>query len=277
MRTLVIGSSGFLGRVVTERLRRVTSVLPTHCQNPVFPRSRTFDILKDDVSPLLEQTDAENTGVESVVFCAGFEQDSDADALEPAMAHLLRACGDRRFVYLSSDAVFTGDRGRYREDETPVPVTAYGRNLLVCETLVRDHCPNHLILRPSYIYGFSRGDLDPRLSRTLSAVRKGNEVRLFADMFKSPLGVLQVAEAVAALSMDAFTGTLHIAGPRLSVLEFHRAALAALGYPDAPLVGVPMPEGSGFQRDTTLDTGAWQRLSGTRVLTVAETLRAHTV
>lgn len=247
MSTLVVGSSGFLGRVVTEKLQAVAPVLPTHYQNPVFPNSRPFDILRDDPEPLLRD-------IETVIFCADVEQSTETFTIERAMTRLLAVCRNKRFIYLSSDAIFAGDRGLYCEDGAPEPVTAYGHTLLLCETLVRTCCLNHLIVRPSYIYGVSRGELDSRLTRTLNAVRAGATVSLFEDMYKSPLGVQQVAEAVVKLSQHPVKGTLHVAGPRLSVLEFHKAALAALGYDTRTLVGVPMPADSPFQRDTSLDT-----------------------
>lgn len=264
----MIGSSGFLGRVITERLQAVEHVVPTHFQNPIFADSFRLDLLTDDLEPVFE-----TFSIETVIHCAGIEQQAETGAVERAMRRLLAHCSSKRFVYLSSDAIFAGDRGLYQEDETPEPLTHYGRNLLHCETLVRDHCPDHLILRPSYIYGVSRGELDHRLTRTLNAVRANETVSLFEDMYKSPLGVQQVAEAVAALSRDTVTGTLHVAGPRLSVLEFHREAMRALGYDPLTLVGVAMPIASELQRDTSLDTSKWQRLSGMHVLSVAQTLQ----
>ena len=242
--------------------------MPTHYQNPVFPNSRSFDLLRDDPEPLLSD-------VETVIFCAGVEQSAEATPVESAMKRLLAGCHDKRFVYLSSDAIFAGDRGLYSEDETPEPVTAYGRTLLLCETLVRETCPNHLIVRPSYIYGFSRGKLDSRLTRTLNAVNGGATVSLFEDMYKSPLGVQQVAEAVVQLSQHEVTGTLHVAGARLSVLEFHKQALAALGHDTRALCGTPMPKASllQLQRDTSLDSSKWQKLSETRPLSIPETLQ----
>ena len=265
----MLGSSGFLGRVVTERLRKSRRVVPTHKTRRVFPDSLPYDIFSPGRSPLFSPE------ITTVVICADFESEA-ASAVEDALRRLLEQAQGKRVVYLSSDAIFSGERGLYSEDDVPEPRTPYGRNLLACETLVRERGADHLIIRPSYCYGFSHGQLDPRLARTRSALRAGETVSLFEDMYKSPLGVQQLAEAVASLNTSSLTGILHVAGPRMSVLEFHRAGMVALRQDSRKLVGTAMPESADVQRDTSLSASRWRALSGSGGLSVAETLRHET-
>lgn len=59
-----------------------------------------------------------------------------------------------RLVFLSTDYVFSGDRGYYREDETPSPVVHYGKTKWNAEQAVARELSRWAILRTSLVYGW---------------------------------------------------------------------------------------------------------------------------
>lgn len=263
---MVVGSSGFLGRQVMELLTPLVNVVPTHCYNRSFPTSIHYDFFKDDIRDTLNQLD-----VSIVIFTASVERKPTTN-FQASMDRFSSGCGDRRIIYVSSAAVFDGISGQYTEDDIPAPQSLYGRNLLLSEKLIREHCPNSCIIRPCYIYGYSNEKLDKRLSRTCKALSAGEEVLLFNDMYKSPLGVRQVAEAVIYLSLSEYIGILHVAGERLNVFDFHYQAMETLGVNTNNLRPCSMPSDGGFLKDTSLCSSHWQQLSGMKPLSVQETL-----
>ena len=264
---LVVGASGFLGRCIVDRLSPQTNVICTHCAHPYFPTSHRYDFFCDDIQELLETTEV------SIVIFAAMVEMSPPEEVRRAMTHFIQECHDRRLIYLSSDGIFDGEQGNYTEQDMTIPRTRYGKNLLTCETLIKEQCRDYCIIRPSYIYGFSCGELDKRLSRTRERIDADETVEIFDDMYKSPLGVEQVAEAVITFSFSKYLGTVHVAGERLSAFEFHQQAMRALGIDTANLKRGAMPIQPGFLRDTSLDSTLWQTLTGMQPLTVPETLR----
>ena len=62
-------------------------------------------------------------------------------------------------IHLSSDVVFDGTRGRYREEDEPAPVNSYGRSKAEAERLVAGAHPEATVVRTSLIYG--GGDARP--------------------------------------------------------------------------------------------------------------------
>ncbi len=267
--TLVIGSSGFLGRRVVPAIKARTSVLCTHHQRQIFSNSYPFNVFTDDIRPLLEKA-----YVTTVVFTAMVEMEA-SNKVRPAMKQFISACRDCRVVYLSSDGIFDGKRGNYTEGDTPTPCTQYGENLVFCETVIRDVCADYGIIRPSYIYGFSAGQLDPRLSRMRTRLERAEKIDVFDDMYKSPLGVCQVAEAVATITLSGYVGTLHVAGTRMSVSDFVQQAMKALGVDTSGLFRCSTPTKPGFLRDTSLNSSLWQTIFSTRPLSIQETLSVH--
>ena len=122
------------------------------------PDASPFNFWQDDVTPLLTKT-----GADTVIFTAAVETDAPTELLIGRAAQFCRACADRRVIYGSSDAVFDGLKGNYTENDPPAPTTLYGKNLVAVEKIVREHCPDACVVRPSYLYSFSVGKLDGRL------------------------------------------------------------------------------------------------------------------
>jgi dTDP-4-dehydrorhamnose reductase len=264
---LVVGSSGFLGWCIASGLSANTiDAVFTYCNTPYFPTSVRYDFFKDDISNILNITK-----VSTVIFTAMVEAKLPI-ALQTSMERFTCQCRDKRIVYLSSDGIFDGGKGWYSEGDIPAPCTRYGHNLLLCEQLIARNCSNFCIIRPSYIYGFFHEQLDKRLSHTRNALQIGEAVTLFEDMYKSPLGVQQVAEAIIELSRSDYIGIVHVAGERLSIFDFHSQAMKALGVDTSRLQSCSMPASGEFLRDTSLQTSLWQRLTGMKPLNVQETL-----
>ena len=188
------------------------------------------------------------------------------------MNRLLTFMPHHRFIYLSSDGIFSGSKGHYSEEDEPKPQTLYGRNLLTCESLIRQTLSNHSIIRPSYIYGWVNGRLDDRLSRVREKLLAGESVVGFHDVYKSPLGVKQLARAVVEVAASPFTGTLHVAGERTSVYDFYLQAMTALGVDADHLLAEAAPLSLTLPKDTSLDISKWTKLLGTTPASIRETL-----
>ena len=267
---LVVGASGFLGRAVTAELRQQNvSAYGTYCQQAVADFS--FNFWHDDVAPLLEQT-----GADTVIFAADVEPDAPTSELKERAVRFFGACASRRVVHLSSDAIFDGTKGNYRESDLPSSTTLYGKNLMELEPLVLSSCKNACIIRPSYLYGFSAGELDPRLSEVQRRLLAGEDVYYAQDMFKSPMEVGLAAKAVAKLALSNTTGTIHISGARTSVYDFYQGAMSVLGVPTETLHANTLPADTPITRDTSLDATLMTRLTGVRVLSVGKAFTAET-
>lgn len=152
-------------------------------------------------------------------FCCGLAPGSGADR-------------GNLVVYISSDAVFSGRDGPYNEQDEPDPDTEYGQRHVCAEKSVADHCPNHLIVRMSYLFANDRLEEDKRLSRLRQAAMADQEFRADRGLIKSPVSVEAAARQIAVAVASGQKGVLHIVAPPVSVYDYYVCGLAKLGLPD---------------------------------------------
>jgi dTDP-4-dehydrorhamnose reductase len=152
MRTLITGASGMTGAELARQARArgwdVTAL--------------THDDLDVAVLPSVE--DAIGRAHPDVVFNAAAYTAVDAaeDAAENAMAvngtgagnvALTARYNDALIVHISTDYVFSGASSvAYKPDDVVGPLNVYGESKLAGEIAVRDECPNHVIVRTSWVY-----------------------------------------------------------------------------------------------------------------------------
>jgi dTDP-4-dehydrorhamnose reductase len=254
MRIVVIGA-GYLGRwiakIYSESGDTVISTATTVANGFV-----SYDFFKDDFAEILKKLD-----VDTIIFAANVEKENDSRLLVQAARRFADAVATRRVVYISSDAIFDGKSGGYSEDDIPSPVTMYGKNLLAMEAMVAS-IPNHLIVRPSYLYGRDTAGLhDIRTNQMVEELGDKTEIFRFSDMYKSPMDVADVARLILTLEKRGIQGVVHVAGQRQSVYDFSVKQALRVGVDPARILPVLMPaDNPSLLRDTSLDTALLGKL-----------------
>jgi dTDP-4-dehydrorhamnose reductase len=115
-----------------------------------------------------------------------------------------RAVAGARLIHLSTDLVFDGRRGRYRERDATGPVSSYGRSKAEAERRVAAVHPEATIARTSLLYG------GPEPGPQELLARRGT--RFFVDEIRSPARVGDLAEALLELLPLELRGPLHLGG-----------------------------------------------------------------
>jgi dTDP-4-dehydrorhamnose reductase len=143
-------------------------------------------------------------GVDAVVHTAYVQGEGEWEVNVEGTAAVAAAARGLRFVHVSSDVVFDGTRGRYREEDPPAPVNSYGRSKAAAERTAMDIHGAPTIVRTSLIYGGSEPGPQERLAL--------QGTRFFVDEIRSPVQVTDLAMAIhGCLDMDIH-GALHLAG-----------------------------------------------------------------
>lgn len=149
-------------------------------------------------------------------------------------------CSDRDIpcVFISSDLVFDGTSAPYSEERQTSPLSLYGEQKVAAEQGMRQRHEKLVICRAPLMYGDAPPGAQSFVQPFIGAMCAGQELRLFADEFRTPACAASVAAGIL-LALRRPPGILHLGGrERISRFEFCRKLAAALGRPDAKLIPV---------------------------------------
>ena len=270
MRILITGSSGKLGCYLLDELRHqrhsVTAwsgisagqiagfdLIPVDLADP----SETASAFRDAKPDLVIHAAAES----SVANC--IEQPEKAARINVAGTDLLSqlaADSSARMLFVSTDMVFNGEQGDYRESAPISPLSAYGRSKAAAERAVRTR--EQLVVRISLLFGPALGSRESFFDHMLRSIRQQDAITLFSDEWRTPLSFRTAARALIAAGETDLCGTIHLGGPeKLSRLEMGQRLAAFLGASTDRLepvhsASVPTPEPR--PRDLSLNTSRWR-------------------
>ena len=279
MRILIIGASGFIGRYLSRRL----GATPGHevfctfrSRPPGEGRNHWFQVELTD--PVRVEKLFGAIQPEMVVHLAALADVGTAER-EPeraqainvaATAEIVRHCDwyGARLFFVSTEYVFDGSRGPYREDEPPHPTTQYGRTKLAAELEVARLGSRASVLRTSIVYGWPEPGQRNFVPWLIGRLRGGQTYAGGADVMRSPIYVEQLVEGIVELVEGAHTGALHsgayysgvhhVAGSDwVSMYDFARAVADAFSLnrdfvvPNAE--PTPNPDRLGLDSARTLD------------------------
>jgi dTDP-4-dehydrorhamnose reductase len=151
-----------------------------------------------------------------------------------ALAAGARSAG-ARFVYISTDAVFDGVSGGYREADPVTPSNWYARSKAAGEAAVLGEMPEALVLRVN-IYGWNLQPKSSLAEWVLSRLQSAQTVPGFTDTTFAPVLVNDLAEWILRLVELDRSGIYHVASSDwCSKYQFARE-IAAVFQLDASLV-----------------------------------------
>lgn len=175
----------------------------------------------------------------------------EINSLLPHRLALLCRTAGARLVHLSTDCVFSGRRGNYRESDQPDAEDLYGRTKLLGE-VSEPHC---ITLRTSMI--------GPELSRKTGLlewflVQRGQTVKGFTKAIFSGFPTSELARIVEQVLVDAPTvyGVYHVAAAPISKYDLLSLIRDRLRLP------VTIERDSTFECDRSLDASRFHRDTG---------------
>jgi len=226
MKILITGANGFLGYYLTEQLlEKKFSVIATgkgECRLP-FTHDKNFQYLSMDFTDPFSIHDVFENIKPDVVIHAGAMSKPDECEANQMLAYLVNVEGTVQllinaadiksfFIYLSTDFVFDGERGMYREDDIPAPVNYYGRTKLEAEEAVKEYEFDWAIVRTVLVYGKNHSGHNNILKIVKEKLEKGEEYNVVDDQLRTPTYVEDLAKGIVSIVEKKATGIFHLSG-----------------------------------------------------------------
>ncbi len=225
---LLTGANGLLGQ-------KLVALLHPHTSFELLATSRGAQRLSDQSLPYqsLDLCDAE-----AVAKClASFRPDyvihtaamTNVDACEldqaecwqqnvEAVSHLVQACETQKsfLLHLSTDFIFDGSAGPYREEALPSPISYYGESKAAAEKIVQESNLEWAIARTVLVYGLAE---DISRSNIILWVKKsleeGKKIQVVDDQWRTPTLAEDLAQGCLLIVEKHQKGIFNISGAEM--------------------------------------------------------------
>jgi dTDP-4-dehydrorhamnose reductase len=234
MKILITGSNGLLGQKIVRQLKKnkidFLATSKGDNRNPDCDQSNycSMDICSEaDIAKVFAEY------LPTHVIHTAAITNVDACELNPADCYETNVLATQKlfnqakemgahFQLLSTDFIFDGEKGNYKEDDQPNPLSVYAKSKVDAEQfLLNDQYNNYSIVRTIIVYGVANN-----LSRTnivcwaKEALSKGQEMRIIDDQFRAPTWADDLAWACIRICELNKVGIYHISGPEtMSIFE----------------------------------------------------------
>ncbi len=250
MKILVTGANGLLG----EKLTRLASergfkICRTDLENidaadyvrlNLTDRSAVLSLCRDFRPEAIVNLAA----LTDVDLCER-EKNAAVDVNANAAGYLAEAAQTvgAQMVQVSTDYVFDGDRGMYREDDASNPINQYGYSKLLGEKKVMSTAESWCIARTSVIFGWGRASRPNFATWVLSGLRAGKKLTVVTDQYASPTLNSNLAEMLLEIVERRLQGIYHTAG-RDRINRYNMAVKIAEVFSLDPALVLPVDSNS---------------------------------
>lgn len=226
MKFLITGSNGLLGQKIVKQL--VKNKIPFIAtskgenRNPDCPSQffQSLDItVQNEISEIIKTVSPTviiNTAAMTNVDECETDEENCSKINIDAVKFLYSACSlnNIHFIQLSTDFVFDGLNGPYKEDDKRNPLNIYAKSKVAAEDILLNGSYNNwAIIRTIIVYGqannLSRSNI---LLWAREALKNGQELKIVNDQFRAPTWADDLAWACINVGKKSVKGVYHISG-----------------------------------------------------------------
>lgn len=234
---LITGSNGLLGQKLVHKLKgkpNINLIASSKGKNRISDqagyRYKSLDITsQNEVDSLFNEykpTVVINTAAMTNVDACESDKEGCWKLNVDAVDYLVKASEEHQahFIHLSTDFVFDGEDGPYKETDEPNPLSYYGKSKLASEKIVQQAKTKWAIGRTIIVYGIAEN-----MSRSnivlwaKGALEKRAPLNIVNDQFRSPTLAEDLADACILIAEKGAEGLFHLSGKDfMSITELVR-------------------------------------------------------
>ncbi|MBF0266849.1 MAG: sugar nucleotide-binding protein [Gammaproteobacteria bacterium] len=162
-----------------------------------------------------------------------------------------------KLIFISSDYVFEGNNGQYKEESECKPITVYGKHKVQVEEAIVARLKNYLIIRTANVYDLKSNFFNFIYSNLI----EHNTIDVFYDTFFTPTYLGYFIDSFLHLLQKDITGVIHIAGSeRISRYQFAFQLASVLHIEEKLIIPTKAPDKSLIASDVSLNSEYSRRL-----------------
>ena len=215
LKILIIGASGFIGENLYKFLKnKKFDVIGTYFNNKKKNLIK-FDLEKDNISKKrginyfshIIISSGANKKLDDVEKNWKYEKKINYKNLKKVINMFSKK--NKKIIYLSSDAVFDGIKGDYRETSKTNPVNKYGFHKKLMENYIKNKSRNFLIIRISKVFSSKKND-QTFLNEMLYNLKKKINYKYAYDEYFTPISINDLISGIYNLIIKDLKGIFHL-------------------------------------------------------------------
>ena len=228
MKILVTGSNGLLGQHLTKMLLETTDhvmVATGRGSNRLaFASNDRYNYFSLDITDGMAVNEFLMQHKPGIIIHAAAMTQPDPCELNTVECWNINVTATRflvsaaemiqaKFIYVSTDFVFDGTAGPYKETDTPNPVNYYGSSKLAAEKTVMEISLSWAIVRTVLVYGnILVGNRSNMVSWAKENLEQQKPIKVVSDQWRTPTYVEDLAKGILLVVEKKATGIYHISG-----------------------------------------------------------------
>ena len=242
MRVLVTGGLGYIGKFICSCLKNKYDIVSTDCRKPEHIAEK-FEYL-DITDERQVKRQLLSIKPDTIIHLAGIK-DLNFSQKNKELTYNINVCGTNnlisvckdtgaKMIFLSTDYVFDGQKGMYKEEDAVNPQTYYGFTKVEAEKSISESLDNYVIIRTGGVFGSYDGAMSPLFSWLLDNLKAVKPVDAYTDVYNTPTPLEILGEGMDKVIKTKSTGLFHIAGPKkINRSDFFKKIAKHFGFDQA--------------------------------------------
>ena len=235
---LITGASGFLGWNLCQQAQQKWDVYGTYFSHSLeIPGTKLVKVDLTNFTELkqifqeIQPAGVIHTAAQSQPnYCQTHQQESLSINVTASL-NIAELCASNAipYVFTSTDLVFDGRNGFYKETDKVNPVNIYGEHKVMAEIGILKRYPQATICRMPLMFGSATPTATSFIQSFIKTLQEGKELNLFVDEFRTPVNGKTAAEGLL-LALEKVQGVIHLGGTeRISRYDFGRLLVEVFG------------------------------------------------
>ena len=209
---LITGSTGQLGNSLGKVFKSRYDLVSTSRTKPNKNTNHFLDItnsllVKDMVSAISPDIIINLAALTNVDLCES----------NPDLAHAINFQGVKNLVnvfkgpiiHLSTDYVFDGKLGQYKENDITNPINVYGVTKYKAEKILLEKSKESLVIRTNVLYDYQSKAKSSFLNWVVDSLKRGEKIKVVDDQFNNPTWTDSISVVIDRAIKADLNGLIH--------------------------------------------------------------------
>ena len=214
MRILITGAFGQLGHALQSVLSKKSNY-ELICTGRKVKKGQEGIPL--DIRNQVALKELINTTAPDILINLAAMTNVDACELNPKLAGEINVAGlehicdsfKGKIIHLSTDYVFDGTSGPYKEDDPLNPISIYGKTKLASEHILLEKDIKNLVIRGNVLYDYSPHTSASFLNWVVSSLKGNQEIKVVEDQFNNPTWTRSMSDIIVLSIENDLEGIIH--------------------------------------------------------------------